>query len=133
MAQVVIVGAGPTGITLALLLIKRGITVTLVEAAADFHRVFRGEGLMPSGLDAFAQMGLSAILQQVPYRQFDAWEIILGKKPLFRVEEPMETNTYPCTLVSQQPLLEALIAQAQTYAEFEFIKGVPAKDLQGGN
>lgn len=39
MAQVVIVGAGLTGTTLALLLVKRGITVTLVEAAADFHRV----------------------------------------------------------------------------------------------
>ncbi len=129
MAQVVIVGAGPTGITLALLLVKRGITVTLVEAAADFHRVFRGEGLMPSGLDALAQMGLSAVLEQVPHRSFDAWEVILGKKPLFRVEEPMETNGQPCTLVSQPPLLEALIAEAQTYAQFEFIKGVPVKDL----
>ena len=129
MAQVVIVGAGPTGTTLALLLVKRGITVTLVEAAADFHRVFRGEGLMPSGLDALAQMGLSAILEQVPHRQFNAWEIILGKKSLFRVEEPMETNTSPCTLVSQPPLLEALIRESQTYAKFEFIRGVSVKDL----
>ncbi len=127
--QVVIVGAGPTGITLALLLVKRGITVTLIEAATDFHRVFRGEGLMPSGLDALASMGLSPLLEQVPHRQFDAWEVILGKKSLFRVEEPMETNGNPCTLVSQPPLLEALIAEAQTYTEFEFIKGVAVKDL----
>jgi 2-polyprenyl-6-methoxyphenol hydroxylase-like FAD-dependent oxidoreductase len=125
----VIVGAGPTGITLALLLVKRGIRVTLIEAATDFHRVFRGEGLMPSGLDALASMGLSPLLEQVPHRQFDAWEIVLGKKSLFRVEEPMETNGNPCTLVSQPPLLEALIAKAQTYAEFEFIKGVAVKDL----
>jgi 2-polyprenyl-6-methoxyphenol hydroxylase-like FAD-dependent oxidoreductase len=127
--QVVIVGAGPTGITLALLLVKRGITVTLIEAATDFHRVFRGEGLMPSGLDALASMGLSSVLEQVPHRQFDAWEVILGKKSLFRVEEPMETNGSPCTLVSQPPLLEALIAEAQTYAEFKFIKGFAVKDL----
>ncbi|GAX44242.1 putative monooxygenase, FAD-binding protein [Tolypothrix sp. NIES-4075] len=129
MAQVVIVGAGPTGTTLALLLVKRGITVTLVEAATDFYRVFRGEGLMPSGLDALAKMGLSEILEQVPHRQFDAWEIILGKKSLFRVEEPMETNTSGCTLVSQPPLLEALIAQSQTYPQFEFLQGVSVKDL----
>jgi 2-polyprenyl-6-methoxyphenol hydroxylase-like FAD-dependent oxidoreductase len=127
--QVVIVGAGPTGITLALLLVKRGITVTLIEAATDFHRVFRGEGLMPSGLDALASMGLSPLLNQVPHRQLDAWEIVLGKKSLFRVEEPMETNGNPCTLVSQPPLLEALIAEAQTYTEFEFIKGIAVKDL----
>ena len=41
MAQVVIVGAGPTGASLALLLAQRGIHVTLIEAAKDFRRVFR--------------------------------------------------------------------------------------------
>ncbi|HEY9640534.1 MAG TPA: FAD-dependent oxidoreductase, partial [Coleofasciculaceae cyanobacterium] len=56
MTQVVIVGAGPTGATLALLLVQRGITVKLVEASRSFRRVFRGEGLMPSGLDALEQM-----------------------------------------------------------------------------
>jgi 2-polyprenyl-6-methoxyphenol hydroxylase-like FAD-dependent oxidoreductase len=58
MTQVVIVGAGPTGATLALLLAKRGIAVKLIEASRNFRRVFRGEGLMPSGLDALEQMGL---------------------------------------------------------------------------
>ncbi|BDA73294.1 monooxygenase, FAD-binding protein, putative [Calothrix sp. PCC 7716] len=129
MPQVVIVGAGPTGASLALLLAKRGITVSLVEATTDFHRVFRGEGLMPSGLDALKQMGLSEILQQIPHREFSAWEVILGKKTLFRVAEPMESNFPPCTLVSQPPLLTALIEQAKTYSEFEFIQGVPVKDL----
>ncbi|MEZ2232847.1 FAD-dependent oxidoreductase [Microcoleus sp.] len=72
--QVVIVGAGPTGAALALLLVKRGISVTLVEAAKDCYRVFRGEGLMPSGLDAIAQMGLSSMLPSVPHRKIDGWE-----------------------------------------------------------
>ncbi|BAZ09364.1 putative monooxygenase, FAD-binding protein [Calothrix sp. NIES-4071] len=129
MPQIIIVGAGPTGATLALLLVKRGITVSLIEASTDFHRVFRGEGLMPSGLDALKQMGLSEILEQIPHRSFDAWEVILGKKTLFRVAEPMEPNSPPCTLVSQPPLLTALIEQAQTYPEFEFIQGFPVKDL----
>lgn len=126
--QVVIVGAGPTGATLALLLVKRGIGVTLVEAAKDFYRVFRGEGLMPSGLDAIAQMGLSSMLQSVPHRNIDGWEFIVGDRQLFRVDEPMGSNQ-PCTLVSQPPLLEALIAAAQLYPEFELIQGVPVKDL----
>ena len=51
MTQVVIVGGGPTGAALSLLLVKRGIPTTLIEAAKDAYRVFRGEGLMPSGLD----------------------------------------------------------------------------------
>ncbi len=132
MTQVVIVGAGPTGAALALLLVKRGIATTLVEAAKDSYRVFRGEALMPSGLDAIAQMGLSTMLEGVPHRQIDAWEFVVGDRQLFRVEEPMGSNR-PCTLVSQPPLLETLISEAQLHREFEFISGVPVKDLLYSN
>jgi 2-polyprenyl-6-methoxyphenol hydroxylase-like FAD-dependent oxidoreductase len=132
MRQVVIVGSGPTGAALALLLVKRGIATTLVEAAKDSYRVFRGEGLMPSGLDAIAQMGLSSMLESVPHRQIDAWEFVVGDRQLFRVDEPMGSNR-PCTLVSQPPLLETLISEAQLHPEFEFISGVPVKDLLYSN
>ncbi|MCX5930424.1 MAG: FAD-dependent oxidoreductase, partial [Cyanobacteria bacterium] len=56
----VIVGAGPAGASLAMLLAERGVPVTLVEAARDFQRQFRGEGLMPSGLAALEAMGCGA-------------------------------------------------------------------------
>ncbi|MGB7416833.1 MAG: FAD-dependent monooxygenase [Thermosynechococcaceae cyanobacterium] len=126
--KVVIVGAGPTGATLALLLIKRGISVTLIEVTKDFRRVFRGEGLMPSGLDVLEQMDLSEIVKQIPHRPLTGWEFIIGDTKLFRVDEPMGASR-PCTLVSQPPLLEALIAQSQSYEGFEFIQGVPVKDI----
>ena len=129
MKKVAIVGGGPTGVTLALMLVQRGISVTLIEAASDFHRVFRGEALMPSGLNAFDEMGLSTILEQIPHRKLNAWEFILNKKPLFKVDEPIETDTQPCTLFSQPPLLEALISEAQKYNNFEFIQGIAVKDL----
>ena len=128
MAQIIIVGAGPTGAALALLLVKRGINVTLIEAAKDFHRVFRGEGLMPSGLDALTQMGLSEILEDIPTRPLTGWEFIIEGKQLFRIDEPMGAPV-PCTLVSQPPLLQALIAQAQNHQGFAFIPGVAVKDL----
>jgi 2-polyprenyl-6-methoxyphenol hydroxylase-like FAD-dependent oxidoreductase/DNA-binding transcriptional regulator YdaS (Cro superfamily) len=35
----------------------------------------------------------------------------------------------PCTLVSQPPLLEALVAEARSYPTFDFIQGVAVKDL----
>jgi 2-polyprenyl-6-methoxyphenol hydroxylase-like FAD-dependent oxidoreductase len=128
MAQIMIVGAGPTGAALALLLVKRGINVTLIEAAKDFHRVFRGEGLMPSGLDALTQMGLSEILEDIPTRPLTGWEFIIEGKQLFRVDEPMGAPV-PCTLVSQPPLLQALITAAENYHGFAFIPGVAVKDL----
>ncbi|PPS39980.1 FAD-dependent oxidoreductase [Chroococcidiopsis sp. TS-821] len=129
MSQVIIVGAGPAGATLALLLVKRGIRVTLIEAARNFRRTFRGEGLMPSGLDALAQMELLPIIERIPHQPLDAWEIIINKRSLFRVDEPIEPNGQPCTLVSQPALLEALMDAASNYPHFEFVQGTAVQDL----
>jgi 2-polyprenyl-6-methoxyphenol hydroxylase-like FAD-dependent oxidoreductase len=68
------------------------------------------------------------MLESVPHRQIDAWEFVVGDRQLFRVDEPMGSNR-PCTLVSQPPLLETLISEAKLHPEFEFISGVPVKDL----
>ena len=57
--QVVVVGGGPAGASLALVLARSGLAVTLVEARTSLVRQFRGEALMPSGLDALGAMGLA--------------------------------------------------------------------------
>lgn len=129
MAQVTIVGAGPTGATLALLLVKRGISVHLIEASRSFQRVFRGEGLMPSGLAALAEMGLTTMVEQLPHRALTAWEVVINRRLLFRVEEPIEAGGQPCTLVSQPALLEALIAAASAYPQFELLAPTTVQDL----
>ena len=129
MLQVVIVGAGPTGVVMALLLVRQGIKVKLIEASRDFKRQFRGEGLMPSGLDALEQMGLLKLLADIPHQTIDAWEFLLSHRSLFRVEEPIETNGRPCTTVSQPHLLAAIIQQAETYSQFEFIQGEAVQDI----
>jgi 2-polyprenyl-6-methoxyphenol hydroxylase-like FAD-dependent oxidoreductase len=45
--SLIIVGAGPAGMTLAYLLARRGVNVTVLESHHDFNRAFRGEGLQP--------------------------------------------------------------------------------------
>lgn len=127
--QVVIIGAGPAGLTLALLLAQRGISVKLIEASRSFRRIFRGEALMPSGLAAIEAMGLADVLQQIPHRSLDAWEFYIEKQFIFRVDEPMEAGGKPCTLISQPAFLEAIGQQAQTYSNFELIQGVAFQDL----
>jgi 2-polyprenyl-6-methoxyphenol hydroxylase-like FAD-dependent oxidoreductase len=134
MTQVVIVGAGPTGATLALLLAQRGINVKLIEASRNFNRVFRGEGLMPSGLEALEQMGLSSMLEKIPHRALDAWEFLINQRSLFRVNEPIETAGKPVTLVSQPAFLDAVINEAKIYSSyFEFLPGTPVQDLLWDN
>lgn len=129
MSQIVIIGAGPTGLTLAMLLAQRGITVKLVEVSRNFRRTFRGEALMPSGLDAIEQMGLSDIVSRIPHRPLDAWEFLIENRSIFRVEEPMEAGGKPCTLISQPAFLEAVLAEASACPSFEFIDGTGVRDL----
>ena len=129
MTQVAIIGAGPTGATMALLLCQRGISVTLIEASRDFKRLFRGEGLMPSGLDALEQMDLLKLLPEVPHQTIDSWEFLLSGRTLFTVDEPIESGGRQCTTVSQPHLLAAIIDQAQTNSQFELLQGVSVQDL----
>ncbi len=129
MNQVVIIGAGPTGLTLAMLLAQRGIAVKLIEASRSFRRTFRGEALMPSGLDAIFQMGLADLVAGIPHCALDAWEFIIERRPIFRVDEPLETGGKACTLISQPALLEQVLAKANDCPSFEFIQGSAVKDL----
>jgi 2-polyprenyl-6-methoxyphenol hydroxylase-like FAD-dependent oxidoreductase len=129
MTQVVIIGAGPTGLTLAMLLAQRGIAVKLIEASRSFRRIFRGEALMPSGLGAIEQMGLADIVAKIPHRSIDAWEFSIENRPIFRVDEPMEAGGQPCTLISQPALLAGVLARASEYANFELIQGTAMRDL----
>lgn len=127
--QVIIVGAGPAGATLALLLAQQGITVKLIEASRTFRRTFRGEGLMPSGLDALVQMGFSSILNRIPHRPLDAWKVLINGRLLFQVKEPIEPGGQPCTLVSQPALLEALVEEAIALPNFELLQGTAVQEL----
>jgi 2-polyprenyl-6-methoxyphenol hydroxylase-like FAD-dependent oxidoreductase len=129
MTQIVIIGAGPTGLTLAMLLAQRGIAVKVIEAARTFRRIFRGEALMPSGLAAIDQMGLTPLIDQLPHRQIDAWEMHIEDRRLFRVDEPMDASGKPCTLVSQPALLEAITKEMQDCPQFELLQGVAVQDL----
>src|SRR4051794_29398176 len=73
--RVVIVGAGPAGMSLAYLLARRGVGVTVLEAHLDFSRAFRGEGVQRSGIDAFRQMGLGEAFDRLPHTVMRVVEI----------------------------------------------------------
>src|SRR3954470_8024584 len=58
-AGCVVVGGGPAGAVLGLLLARSGVPVTLLEAHEDFDRDFRGDTLSPAVLEIMDELGLA--------------------------------------------------------------------------
>ena len=124
------VGAGPAGVATALLLARYGVDVKLVERERSFERVFRGEGLMPLGIDALFEMGLEGVLQSVPGRRVDSWDIWIDGEEVFVIPEPVEElGERAMRVVSQPVLLEKLVEEASWCPSFSFERGARFRDL----
>ncbi len=127
---VVIVGAGPAGAALALILASRGQAVTLVERQRDFEREFRGELMMPSGLEVLDALGVDLAKAGVPFRAPSEVEIFVEGRRLVRLDPGagVLAGRTPL-LVSQPALLEHLVSLASGYAGFRFLRGAAAREL----
>jgi 2-polyprenyl-6-methoxyphenol hydroxylase-like FAD-dependent oxidoreductase len=128
--KVLVAGAGPAGAATALLLARCGIDVALVERETSFGRVFRGEGLMPLGMDALFQMGLGGVLGSVPHRLVRSWDIWIDGEESLVVPEPVEElGGRAMRVVSQPALLERMIEEANRHPSFAFERGTRVHDL----
>src|SRR5262245_51847089 len=70
-----VVGGGPAGVVLALLLARRGVAVTLLEAHPDFERDFRGDTVHPSTLELLDGLGLADRLLRLPHGRMRAMRL----------------------------------------------------------
>lgn len=67
----VVVGGGPAGMVLGLLLARAGVAVTVLEKHADFLRDFRGDTVHASTLTLLDELGLGERFAALPQRRFD--------------------------------------------------------------
>ena len=65
--NVCIVGGGPAGLLLGLLLAKRGADVIVLEGHTPFDREFRGEVLQPSTVHLLDELGLLEYILAQPH------------------------------------------------------------------
>ena len=125
---VVVVGAGPAGSALALLLARAGVAVELVESQQRHSALVRGDGLMPSGLEALSRMGLAPLLASLPRRELRGWSFHLEGRALFSVDEPIG-GSVPCSLIDTPALLEGLLEQAKACPSLTLRRGRAVKAL----
>ncbi|MGW3147001.1 FAD-dependent oxidoreductase [Streptomyces sp. NPDC001177] len=73
-----VVGGGPAGMVLALLLARAGVEVTVLEKHGDFLRDFRGDTVHPSTLALLDDLGLAERFARLPQRRVRTVQLPIG-------------------------------------------------------
>ena len=125
-----VVGGGPAGAVLALLLARQGVPIMLLEAHTTFDRDFRGNTLNPSVMEIMDELGLADRLLQLRH----------AKIPRFTVQTATGVDTfadftrlqtrYPyVTMLPQVSFLELITREAQRFPHFQFVMGAKVQEL----
>jgi 2-polyprenyl-6-methoxyphenol hydroxylase-like FAD-dependent oxidoreductase len=114
-----IVGGGPGGMMLGLLLARRGVKVTLLEAHKDFDREFRGDTLHPSILEILDQIGLSEGVHQLSQNKLYGPTLQASGRTFSPVDFRRLKTRFPyILLVQQRKFLDFLASEAKKYPSF---------------
>jgi len=125
-----IVGGGPAGLMLGLLLAKRGADVLVLEGHEDFEREFRGEVLQPSTAHLLDELGLLDYILAQPHSLLDAGRIRLDGKEIGEFAFKKISPQYPYAIWMPQPIfLNALLRKATPFPSFQCWMGAKVTQL----
>lgn len=125
-----IVGGGPAGVMLSLLLARQGMKVTLLELHKDFDREFRGDTLHPSVMEIMDELGLADNLLEIPHTKLRdlTFQTDRGKLKAADFSE-LKTKFPYITIIPQVKFLRFIAAEAQKYSNFELIMSANVQEL----
>ncbi|GAA1980257.1 FAD-dependent monooxygenase [Kitasatospora viridis] len=111
--EVLIVGAGPTGLTLACELARWGVAVRLIERRAAHHGESRGKTLQPRSMEVLHDLGLAdRVLAEgqshLVYRKYFEGAHAADSEP-FAERRPTPEEPYDSTVFLGQARLEQLL------------------------
>jgi 2-polyprenyl-6-methoxyphenol hydroxylase-like FAD-dependent oxidoreductase len=125
-----IVGAGPAGLMLGLLLARAGVEVTVLEKHSDFLRDFRGDTVHPSTLEVMHELGLLDGLLKLPHTQAPMLHAeIDGKDITIANFSRLPTKCRFIAFMPQWDFLDYIARQAAKFPNFRLIMQAVATEL----
>ena len=125
-----IVGGGPAGAILALLLARQGISVMLLEVHKDFDREFRGDTIHPSVMEIMDQLGLAERLLELPHTKMHRLSVQTPGNTATLADLSHLKTKYPyITILPQVKFLEFITTGAKRYPKFQLVMGANVQEL----
>ncbi|WP_461162813.1 FAD-dependent oxidoreductase [Sinomonas notoginsengisoli] len=129
--RVAVVGGGPAGMFLGLLLARGGIDTVVLEKHPDFLRDFRGDTVHASTLGLLDELGLGSAFAALPHRLVDSVEIQLdaGTVRLADFGRALPGLHPHVAFVPQWDFLEMLAGAAEREPHFTLVRSAEVVGL----
>ncbi|WP_285114638.1 FAD-dependent oxidoreductase [Leifsonia sp. fls2-241-R2A-40a] len=131
----VIVGAGPAGMMLGLILARNGVDVVVLEKHADFFRDFRGDTIHPSTIGVLGELGLRDRFLGLPHTSVSTLDIVVNGNRLHPVDfSRLAPPDDFLVLAPQWDFLSFLADEAAKHPNFRLLMQTEATELiwEGG-
>ena len=128
-SQCCIVGGGPAGMMLGLLLARAGVQVTILEKHGDFLRDFRGDTVHPSTLEILDEIGLLAGFEALPHQRVEQARVQLDEGE-YIVADFARLKPFPyLAFVPQWDFLDLLADEGRRFPAFDLRMNTEVTDV----
>ena len=126
----IVVGGGPAGMMLGLLLARAGVTTTVLEKHGDFLRDFRGDTIHPSTLEVMYDLGLLDEFLKLPHQKVARINAQFGETR-FAVADfsHLPVHARYIAMMPQWDFLKFLAAEGAKYPAFSLRMTTEARDI----